>query len=46
MRHLLPKESWALMQADPSALMIDIRMEIEAMYVGSPPGAINIPWYE
>jgi rhodanese-related sulfurtransferase len=46
MRHLLPKESWALMQADPTALMIDIRMEIEAMYVGSPPGAINIPWYE
>jgi rhodanese-related sulfurtransferase len=46
MRHLLPKESWALMQADPRALMIDIRMEIEAMYVGSPPGAINIPWYE
>jgi rhodanese-related sulfurtransferase len=46
MRHLLPKESWALMQADPTALMIDIRMEIEAMYVGSPPGAVNIPWYE
>lgn len=34
------------MQADPTALMIDIRMEIESMYIGRPPGAINIPWYE
>jgi rhodanese-related sulfurtransferase len=46
MRHMLPRESWALMQADPAVLMIDIRMEIESMYVGRPPGAHNIPWYE
>jgi rhodanese-related sulfurtransferase len=26
--------------------MIDVRMEIEALYVGSPPGAVNVPWYE
>mgnify|MGYP000034057595 CR=1 FL=1 len=46
MQHMLPRESWALMQADPEVLMIDIRMEIESMYVGRPPGAINVPWYE
>ena len=46
MQHMLPRESWALMQADPEVLMIDIRMEIESMYVGRPPGAHNIPWYE
>ncbi len=46
MRHLTPRESWALMQSDPDALLIDIRMEIESMYVGRPPGAVNIPWYE
>ena len=34
------------MQADATAVMIDIRMEIESMYVGRPPGAINVPWYE
>jgi rhodanese-related sulfurtransferase len=34
------------MQADPSVVMIDIRMEIESMYVGRPPGAIHVPWYE
>ena len=46
MRNLLPRETWALMQAQPEAVLIDIRMEIESMYVGRPPGAINIPWYE
>jgi rhodanese-related sulfurtransferase len=46
MRNLLPRETWALMQARPEAVLIDIRMEIESMYVGRPPGAINIPWYE
>jgi rhodanese-related sulfurtransferase len=46
MRNLLPRETWALMQAHPEAVLIDIRMEIESLYVGRPPGAINIPWYE
>ena len=46
MRHLLPTQTWALMQADPSVVVIDIRMEIESMYVGRPPGAIHVPWYE
>jgi len=46
MRNLLPRETWALMQAQPEAVLIDIRMEIESLYVGRPPGAVNIPWYE
>ncbi len=46
MRQLSPRESWALLQSNPECLLIDIRMEIESMYVGRPPGAVNIPWYE
>ena len=46
MRHLSPRESWALVQSNPDSLLVDIRMEIESMYVGRPPGAVNIPWYE
>jgi len=46
MRNLLPTDTWALMQAHADALMVDIRMEIESMYVGRPPGAVHIPWYE
>ena len=46
MINLLPVEAWALIQKDPSALFVDVRMEIESLYVGRPPGVVNIPWYE
>ena len=46
MQHLLPKDAWALLQANTEARLIDVRMEIESMYVGRPPGALNVPWYE
>jgi rhodanese-related sulfurtransferase len=46
MRNLLPQEAWALIQRQPDALFVDVRMEIESLYVGRPPGVENIPWYE
>ena len=46
MRHLTPREAWALVQQQPDALFVDVRMEIESLYVGRPPGVENIPWYE
>ena len=46
MRNLLPKAAWALIQQTPDALFIDVRMEIEALYVGRPPGVHIIAWYE
>lgn len=46
MRNLLPIEAWALLQQQPNALFVDVRMEIESMYVGRPPGVHTIPWYE
>ncbi len=46
MKHLTPREAWPLVQQRPDALFIDVRMEIEALYVGRPPGVAIIPWYE
>jgi rhodanese-related sulfurtransferase len=46
MRQMSPRESWALLQSNPQCLLVDIRMEIESMYVGRPPVAVYIPWYE
>ena len=46
MKHLMPQEAWAFLQQEPAALFIDVRMEIESLYVGRPPGVVNIPWYE
>ncbi len=44
--HFEPKETWAFLQASQDAIFVDVRMEIESMYVGRPPNVINIPWYE
>lgn len=35
-----------MLQQQPDALFVDVRMEIESLYVGRPPGVENIPWYE
>jgi rhodanese-related sulfurtransferase len=46
MKHLEPKDAWEEIQRTPEALFLDVRMEIESLYVGRPPGVVNIPWYE
>ena len=55
MKHLSPTQAWAWLQAEseqreargePAPLFVDVRMEIESLYVGRPPGVENIPWYE
>ena len=52
MKHLTPTDAWALLQQrrdeplDTAPLFVDVRMEIESLYVGRPPGVVNIPWYE
>ncbi|MFI5447912.1 rhodanese-like domain-containing protein [Polaromonas sp. UC242_47] len=46
MKHLPPKEAWNYLQQHPDALFVDVRMEIESLYVGRPPGVVNVPWYE
>eukprot|EP01041_Mallomonas_annulata_P014710 gene14710-31280_t len=55
MKHLTPQQAWAWLQAEGAQrtargeeppLFVDVRMEIESLYVGRPPGVENIPWYE
>lgn len=46
MKHLTPRETWQYLQDHPEALFVDVRMEIEYLYVGHPPGVVHIPWYE
>ena len=46
MKHLTPLETHAYLQAQPRALFVDVRMEIEYLYVGHPPGVVHVPWYE
>ena len=46
MRHLTPTDTWQFLQRTPEALFVDVRMEIEYLYVGHPPGVVHIAWYE
>lgn len=46
MKHLLPKEAHAFLSQRPDALFLDIRMELEYLYVGHPPGVVHLSWYE
>ncbi len=46
MKHLEPRDSWRYLQDHPDALFVDVRMEIEYLYVGHPPGVVHVPWYE
>ncbi|MDT8406046.1 MAG: rhodanese-like domain-containing protein [Methylococcales bacterium] len=42
--HIPPQAAWALLQEDPSALLIDVRSQAEYLFAGHPVGAICIPW--
>jgi rhodanese-related sulfurtransferase len=46
MKHLTPRQTWEFLQARPDALFVDVRMEIEYLYVGHPPGVVHVAWYE
>lgn len=46
MKNLTPRAAWQAIQSNPDALFVDVRMEIESLYVGRPPGVVNIAWYE
>ena len=46
MKHLTPKETFEFLNANPDALLIDCRSEIEFFYVGHPAGAVHVAWHE
>ncbi len=46
MQHLNPKEAYDFLQANPEAVFIDVRSEMEYMFVGHPRGSIHIPWVD
>lgn len=45
-KSISPKESYQLLQDDPRALLIDVRSNMEFLFIGHPTGAISIPWID
>lgn len=43
---ILPKEASQSLQDDPRALLIDVRSNMEFLFIGHPVGAISIPWID
>jgi rhodanese-related sulfurtransferase len=46
MQHLTPKQAYEFLQINLSAVLIDVRSEMEYMFVGHPKDAISIPWVD
>jgi rhodanese-related sulfurtransferase len=44
--NLTPKEAWDVLQKNPSAVLVDVRTQMEHAYVGHPIAAIHIAWKE
>ena len=41
-----PREAWDLLQRNPRALLVDIRSNLEYLFVGHPMGAVHVPWID
>jgi rhodanese-related sulfurtransferase len=44
--NLTPQQAWELLQQNASAILVDVRTQMEHAYVGHPIGAVHIPWKE
>lgn len=43
---ITPKAAWQLIQDEPKALLVDVRSQMEFLFIGHPVGAIHIPWID
>jgi rhodanese-related sulfurtransferase len=41
-----PQDAWQMLQDNPKAVLIDIRSELEYLFIGHPKGAIHIAWVD
>lgn len=45
-RHLTPRQAWEMLQENPRAILVDVRSNMEFLFVGHPKGAVHIPWID
>ena len=45
-QHLTPKQAMAMIEENPRAILIDVRSNMEFLFVGHPRGAVHIPWID
>ncbi len=40
------QEAWQILQDNPKTIFIDVRSEMEYLFIGHPIGAVHIPWID
>lgn len=45
-KSIMPKAAWELLESNPKAVLIDVRSEMEYLFVGHPKGCIHISWID
>ncbi len=40
------QKAWQKLQDNPKAVLIDVRSEMEFLFIGHPKGAIHVPWID
>ncbi len=44
--HISANVAWELLQKEPAVAFIDVRSDMEYLFIGHPKGAVNIPWID
>lgn len=44
--HLTPRQAYEMLEDNPRAILIDVRSNMEFLFVGHPEGAIHLPWID
>jgi len=44
--HISPGKAWELIQNEPAVAFIDVRSDMEYLFIGHPKSAVNIPWID
>ena len=45
-KEISPQQAWEILEAEPQALLLDVRTSMEYEYVGHPLNALHIPWMD
>jgi rhodanese-related sulfurtransferase len=44
--HISALEAWDILQKEPKVAFIDVRSDMEFLFIGHPVGSVNIPWID
>ena len=45
-KEISPQQAWEILEAEPQAVLLDVRTSMEYEYVGHPLNALHVPWMD